>query len=115
MQRRVFSVDACLVASRAQVHGMKICMGVEVLITCILKLDHFTYMERVPVTILLGAEVKFVDPTVISIDILCICSYVGNYSAVRYLFRQTYISATNYQFILSITLLGCINIHTFLL
>jgi len=40
---------------------------------------------------------------------------VGNYSAVSYLFRQSFFSATNYQFILSFKLLGCINIHTFLL
>jgi hypothetical protein len=46
--RRVSSVDMCSVAASTQVQGMKIWRKVEVLITCILKLDHFTYGEKAP-------------------------------------------------------------------
>jgi hypothetical protein len=58
--------------------------------------------KEFPVTIQLGAAVKIVDPTVTFIYILRNCSQVSNYSAFRYLFRQSFISATNYEFILSI-------------
>ena len=47
-KRRVCSVDMCLVASRTKVQGVKMCSSVEVLITCVLKLDRFTYGESVP-------------------------------------------------------------------
>jgi len=47
-KKRVSSVDKCSVASRTQVRGLKIWRRVEVLVTCILKLNHFTYGERAP-------------------------------------------------------------------